>query len=363
MGKKKVLQTLFSGLGGHSSVAFSLLESSFGERFDNYLLFYGIEEMSDATKSRAEKSGARSAVIIKKPKRYLLPLLKFYKLLKAENPDAVIIHDSELIFPAALYKNSRPGKKVIFVEHQPNQKKSRLQWLMSDFALKRADAVVCLNESYKNELLEKFSGRRSAEKIRVIPNGINTEKFNGAQRNGRCRFIGMASRLNDTKDHQTLIKAFSLLVRDFPNLKLKLAGSGEMENKIRELVRQHGIEDKVELLGLLDEDQMVAFLNGLDLYVHATLAETLSTSILQAMACALPVITSDINNNRLLIDDGRTGYLYKNSDAGDLYRKMKYAAIENYTEAVALGAAARKKVVENFSHQTMGEKYLELIEP
>lgn len=354
---KKVIQTLYSGLGGHASVVFSLLDSEFGKEFDNHLVFYGIEEIPLSYKNKLSKNTVSYNSIIKKPKQYIYPLYKFYNLLKRELPHTIIIHNSELVIPAYIYKKRKNKINIIFVEHEPNHIKNRINWFLSKFSLKKADVVVCLNETYKNELLKKYE---PSAVIKVIPNGINIENFKRVKKISECKALGIAARITKTKDHKILIEAFSLLIKIYPFLQLKIAGSGDEENGLKEAISQLNLENNIQMLGMLNEDEMIKFLNDIDLYVHATSAETLSTSILQAMACELTVVTSDIKNNQVLIDTGINGYLYKNQSSEDLFQKMKYA-IENFEEAKKLGIAARKKVIQNYSNQKMGESYLKLI--
>lgn len=357
--KLKVMQTLYSGLGGHSSVAFSLLDSSFGNHFTNYLVFYGIEHLSLFSQKKLQENKIKFSFIKKKPKRYLSPLLSFYRILKVETPDTLIIHNSELIYPAVVYKKIKKDIKILFVEHQHNQTKTKLQWIVSKYALKNADTVICLNELYKKEMLKELNLTKLSNKVKIIPNGINVKKFSGAEKD-KLKYLGMASRLTDNRDHKLLLAAFKQLSDEFPFLVLKIAGTGDQENVIKNLINKYDLEDKVEMLGLLNETEMVKFYRSLSFYVHSTLAETLSTSLLQAMACELPVITSDIKNNKQLIKDNENGYLYKNKDTDDLYQKMKYA-VNNFEEAKGIGRAARIDVVENYSNETMGRKYLKLI--
>ena len=115
-------------------------------------------------------------------------------------------------------------------------------------------------------------------------------------------------------------------------------------------------------MGLLNEQQMIRFYQSLDLYVHATVAETLSTSILQAMSCALPIVTSNIKNNLNLIKHDTNGILYEKGNSNDLYEKLKYC-ITNYPTVCKLGLEARNKCQQQFSNQVMSTQYQQILTP
>lgn len=356
--KKKVIQTLYSGLGGHSNVVFSLLNSDFLNEYRNVLVFFGVESVLSNYLEKTNELNIKDYSIQKKRKRYQASFRAFKNILKIEQPNVIIIHNSELILTAVKHKKDNPFCKIIYVEHEPNHSKTRLENFLSKFAAKSADIVVCLNKAYKQELINKHNFKARLE---VISNGLNTKTYKRNSVSGKVEIIGMAARLVDTKDHKILIEAFYFLLKDIPSLKLKIAGTGNLMNKLSDQVRSLKIEDSVEFLGLLDEDEMLNFYNNIDLYVHATRSETLSTSILQAMSCQHLVITSNINNNLQLIDNGVDGILYENDNSKDLYLKIK-DAIDNFDKLKYLGLAARKKVVNKYSNHLMSNNYIKVIE-
>lgn len=96
------------------------------------------------------------------------------------------------------------------------------------------------------------------------------------------------------------------------------------------------------------------------MYVLATKSETMSTAILQAMASGLPVISSNIQNNAELIDDGENGWLYTPNDEQHL-TEIILNVLSNSEDAVRVGKNARTKVVENYSAQSMSAKYTALL--
>jgi glycosyltransferase involved in cell wall biosynthesis len=359
MERHKVIHVIYSGLGGHANAVFPLLESEFGKKHEHVLVFFGVEETLPDYLVKSEAIGIKTYSIQKKPRKYLKVFKQFKAILNAENPDRIIVHSSELIIPARAYHQKNPDVKIFYVEHENNQSKRKSLKFFSRYALRKADAVVCLNPIYKEELEQQY---KCKVPIIVIGNGIDTKRYQPTIDKKEVPFkIGMASRMISGKDHKTLLTAFQNVSRSHPNVKLYIAGDGETLNETKALSTLLHLDDKVHFLGLLNETEMLAFYAQMNAYVLATNAETFSTALLQAMACALPIITSDIPNNRLLIEPDITGWLYEVKNSLDLEYKMNTLLIDS-AKAKAMGAAARKKIEAHFSIENSSKLYTELIQ-
>lgn len=114
--------------------------------------------------------------------------------------------------------------------------------------------------------------------------------------------------------------------------------------------------------GLLSEDEVVApWLRKLDIYVHATEGETLSTSLLQAMSTGLPIIASDIPGVNNLLAVGEDYGVCVPNDVNSFAMEI-LNMIENPNQRAALGLRARQRILNNYSNQMMLNRYLELID-
>ena len=90
---------------------------------------------------------------------------------------------------------------------------------------------------------------------------------------------------------------------------MKIAGDGDFKEELVEYTEQLGLTNDVEFTGMIPEKALVNFLQSLDIYVHASLGETMSTAIMQAMACKLPIVASDVNRINNMITNNITGIL------------------------------------------------------
>ncbi|MFT5820433.1 MAG: glycosyltransferase involved in cell wall biosynthesis [Crocinitomix sp.] len=359
MQRHKVIHVLYSGLGGHANVVFSLFDTNFRQLHDHVLVFFGVEETLPNYIEKCKELGIKTYSIHKKPRKYLKAFASFKKILQTEKPDRIIVHSSELIVPAVRYRKTTDGIKIFYVEHENNQSKGQSLKLLSKYALRKANAVVCLNENYKAELQDRY---KCKVPLVVIANGIDTEKYKPTFNKNEVPFkIGMASRMIPGKDHKSLLNAFKNVSSQYPNIELHIAGDGETLDETKALSKSLNLDSKVHFLGLLNEVGMLGFYAQMGAYVLATNAETLSTALLQAMSCELPIITSDIANNRVLIEAGRTGWLYEVKNSLDLEQKIIHL-LANPAESKKFGTEARKHVMEHFSIENSATSYNELIQ-
>lgn len=355
MEKLKVLHVLYSGLGGHGNVVFPLLESEFGEKHENSVVFYGVEPVLTGYKESCNTYDIPYHSIQKKAKHYLRAFNEFKRLLIQEKPNAIFIHNSELIVPAARYAKKNSNCRVIYIEHENHASKSFMVRSMSRYAGKNANAVVCLSETYAKTLKTHFG---IDVPIHIIPNGVDTEKYkpNSDKKDKERLIIGMASRMIPGKDHPNLLKAFQKILPQYPNAELHIAGDGETLAAIKQLAIALHLQNNVRFLGILDTNEMLTFYSTLSIYVLATKSENLSTALLQSMACEIPTITSDIENNRLIISPNETGWLYKESDAEDLSRQICDCIASLQTNS-NIPQQAREKIITNYSSAQLFLKY------
>ena len=249
--------------------------------------------------------------------------------------------------------------KIVVRETQPNHLKTKLEWLGLSVSLITADTVVFLSTEYRDYIKKRlalfFFGKRTA----VIPNGVDLDLYKPAQKEVQPFIkIGMQSRLSKTKDHTTLISAFAMLLKSKMNkpVKLYIAGDGVCRPELEKQVQDLNIGDAVTFTGMLEETDLPGFINSLDMYVHATLGETMSTAIMQVMACRLPVIASDVLGVDNMIRHNENGLLVPAKNAEALCAAM-LQLINNPDKAGTLAENAFSFAKENYSNKTMLDRY------
>lgn len=359
----KVAQILYSGLGGHGAVAFALQAAS-GADWQNTMVFLGIEPVLPDYADRCRAQGINSHYIAStrgKPWQAWGPLRR---ALAATGPEAIVVHSVKTILPCWRYAR-RHNIPLIAVEHQANALKSRAEWLASAALMRLADAVVVLSPEYRADLLAGLGRWARPGKLHLIPNGIDTTTFapHTTPRRPGPRRIGMAARFSSIKRHGLLIEAMAhLRDRDGPDAwRLSLAGDGDTRDAVAAQVAEAGLQDMVELPGFLGGADLQNWFADLDIYTHASDGETLSTSILQAMACGLPILGSDVPGITALLAEGDGCGRVAPTETGAGFAEGFARMAADPDAAAALGARARARATAAYSQQAMFAAYRDLL--
>jgi len=196
--------------------------------------------------------------------------------------------------------------------------------------------------------------RLPAHQITVVLNGVDTEAYRPSPRTRPADaplVIGTAGRYTAEKGHQSLIRAVASLEQRGVAVECHLAGSGSLEATYRELIRQHGIAHRVTLRGELTD--MASFYRELDAFVLPSIeAEGMPITVLEAMACGLPVISTRVGGVEEVIRDGTSGLVIAPRDEPALAAAVQKLA-ESHQLRASLGHAARERVVKTFTAARM----------
>ena len=200
----------------------------------------------------------------------------------------------------------------------------------------------------------------------VIHNSVDTRRFKpdeATRAAARRRLalpqdalvIGAAARLEKQKRPDRLIAVFKELKIHFPDLYLVLVGSGSLEPALKEQTRRLGIRDSVVFTGWQPEVERV--LPALDMAVHLSSNEGFGTSTVEAMACGLPVVATDVPGTRDILAGGEGGKLVPVDDLKAAVKACQ-AILANDTLRRQLGQQGRKESVIKYDERAWGEKIL-----
>lgn len=360
----KILHVLYSGLGGHGNVFFSMADANENHAFTYEALFNGVENVKEEYVRRCTEKAIAWHYVKKKPGLDIGYYIQLYRSIKKCSPQIIFLHGSAAALPAKLAKLTTGGiQKIIVRETQANHLKTKTDWLYLATAMMVADTMVYLSKDYKDQVKAKLGWLFKENGSAVIPNGIdlNTFKKNNVNQNLQAFLIGMQSRLIDIKDHLTLLDAFALLSSKEMPVKphLLIAGEGGFKEKIVKHAASLNLSDNVTFTGMLEEKDLVPFLQKLDIYVHASLGETMSTAIMQAMACGKPVIASDVPGINNMIINKQTGLLVPAKNAEALCDAI-HQLINNRQMSALLAENACTFATENYSNKKMLQRYNEI---
>lgn len=256
-------------------------------------------------------------------------------------PYAVVLQGSDV--PG--YQNARFG--LVYALAKP--------WIRRIW--REAAQVIAVGSPLRELALRTWPGGR----IEVIPNGVDTNRFRPLASNaspgkdGPLVLLAVAQ-LIERKGLQHLVAALAQLSPERRRrVRLSLCGTGPYEHALRRQVRSAGLDNQVEFAGLISHDRIPEILRAADVFVLPSLQEGLPLSLLEAMACGLPVVATRVGGIPEVVRDGDNGWLVPAGDAralADVLPKL----LDDADGRRKIGSAARK-TAQAWSWQTLWERY------
>ena len=216
-------------------------------------------------------------------------------VLKNGEFDADVVHGHVGIYGGWLaHRFARPDARVVVTEHASflgrilGQPRSRAMYAE---VMDRADAVLCVSETLRNELMAAFPGH--VGKIQVIPNAVEIEAMPVRPRPvtepRRWIYIG---KIAATKGVTELVEAFAIAAKDEPGLTLTLLGSGPLVEPLRARAAELGLSERVTFHDAVPPQRVFEFLHAHDLLVHPSKSETFGMTVVEAVGSGMPVLVT-----------------------------------------------------------------------
>lgn len=283
----------------------------------------------------------------------LSAFLKFVRLVISRRVLLVHVHSaSNASFwrkSAFIAFSSIAGRPVIFhlhgggfVEFYDRRCGPVRRWFIR-FVLDRVAEIVVLTDEWRHCVGRMTQNRN----ISVIANPIEArpllELECAHRRDDVVLFLG---RLDRDKGIFDLVDAIPFVQREFPKVKVWLAGEGEGEG-LRQYTRRYGLSDAVELLGWVSGDAKRRLLGEATIYVLPSHLEGLPIAVLEAMAAGLPVVASNVGGIPSVIEDGVNGLLVRPRSVGAVAEAICKLLRDPVLRA-RMGALSRQKIVDRF---------------
>lgn len=170
---------------------------------------------------------------------------------------------------------------------------------------------------------------------------------------------GIVARLDPVKDHPTLLRAMKIACERCPRLKLVCAGDGDTRQKLEELARSLGLEDRVRFAGWVDD--IPSFYNAIDINLLTSLSETFPYALTDGTRSHLPTISSRVGGVPVLIDHGVNGLLFTPGDEKELAKHLITLAQDPELRRT-LGDRLYEKASRKLSLESMVACQLEIYE-
>ncbi len=207
-----------------------------------------------------------------------------------------------------------------------------------------------------------------AHKVRVIPNGVDVEKFHPRWPDEQLRqefnlpddapVVGIVAALRPEKNHELFLRSAALVVKEMPQAKFLIVGDGPERERLERLAAEQSLDQSVRFLGTRDD--VPELLALMDVLLLTSRMEANPVSILEAMAAEKPVVATRVGSVGETVLDGLTGYLVTPDEPGEIAAHT-LALLRDPKRAAAMGRAGREHVIAQWSIERMVEGYENMI--
>jgi len=316
---------------------------------NNFKVFWGVQPNSELLKRKNEINADFFEVPIRKSYD-LVALWKVIKLVKENHIDIIATHSGKDGWIGAL-TGLFTKATVIRTRHLQTPITSPVSYNLNDH-------VVTVSSQVKDYLIGRGVKQ---EKLSVIYTGVDTQKFSPSLKTDIKKelnlshdtiVIGIVAVLRAAKRHRDLIEAFAKIQTD-KKVVVVIIGSGPQEDNIKNLIAEKDLTHHVFMLGHREDiDQL---LPSLDIFVLPSNMEALGTAILEASACGVPCVGSNVGGIPECIKDQESGLLFEKENIEQLTDALT-TLINDEVLRKQFGHNARALIEEHFSVSKMTQK-------
>lgn len=332
-------------MGHHVSV---LAPAEFDELLPNYVVSTG--------KPRAVKYNGSVARLSFGP----IAARKVSKWIEEGEFDVLHVH--EPLAPSLSVLACWAAKGPIVATWHSSMDKSRMMLTLSKLAqtaMEKVSARIAVSEAARTTLIKHVGGDAV-----VIPNGVDISTFNNAKPmfgwpgiNQSIVFLGRGD--EPRKGLSVLVEAYSEIRRQHPNVRLLIAGPGEPADTLKNLSQED--RTSVTVLGMVAPQDKASVLASGTIYVAPnTGGESFGIVLLEAMASGTPVVASDLEAFKRVLDNGNAGVTFKNENSADLARVVS-DLLSDPARCAELSAQGKLRAAE-FDWSVVAEKIVDVYE-
>jgi glycosyltransferase involved in cell wall biosynthesis len=249
-----------------------------------------------------------------------------------------VIHSHDwLTYPAGIHAKNITGKPLVIHVHATDFDRSRGNVNPQVYALEKdgmdnADHIITVSNLTRNTVIEKY--HQHPGKVTTVHNAaepLDKEIQAISPHKSKDKVITFLGRITMQKGPEYFVEAASLVLKRSRNVRFVMAGSGDMMNRMINLVAKHGIADRFHFTGFLKGRQVYEMLKSSDVYVMPSVSEPFGISPLEAMQCGVPAIISKQSGCAEILDNAiKTDYWDTEAMADAMYSIITYPAMANY---------------------------------
>jgi len=306
-----------------------------------------------------EQAGIPVATLGIRDKRPALrPIWRLARVLREWKPDIVHSHMVHANLLARFVRPIASAKVVIGTAHNI-QEGGRLR----DWLYRLTDPLCDLTTHVCEAGAQRYVRERMVppHKMRVIYNGVDIERFrpDGQMRqsirhdaNVGTQFVWLAvGRLDKQKDYPTLLRAFSRLCRVRDRTLLWIVGEGPLREELHHLMRDLNLQHRVRFWGVRSD--IPSLMNASDAFVMSSSWEGLPLALIEAQACGLPAVVTDVGGNAEIVVKEETGFIVPPQNPEALAEAMLRLMALPVEMRQQMGRLARQRVEQQFSLESV----------
>ncbi|MBL7932740.1 MAG: glycosyltransferase family 4 protein [Bacteroidia bacterium] len=174
------------------------------------------------------------------------------------------------------------------------------------YNFKNADMLCATSHT-----ISEYIGKITRKKVEVVPFGINSEQFKPAKVDSLFKeqdyVIGTVKPMEKLYNQDILIDAFAVLKPKYPHIKLLLVGNGTIEDKLKEKAKALNLENEIVFTGRIPFAEVNKYYNMMKIMVNISEYESFGVSVVEAMACEIPVIVTNVGGLKEVVKDDSVG--------------------------------------------------------
>lgn len=212
-----------------------------------------------------------------------------------------------------------------------------------------------------SEGLKALSEKADPFPVKLIPNGVDIDFFVRApKRNKRTSFL-FVGRFREQKNLFFLLEHMDAVARRVKNdFEIHLVGDGPLASELKQYADTLKIRDRIYWHAWCDKEELKQHYQNADCILNPSLYEGMPNVLLEAMACGLPVIASNVAGNETVVRHGETGFLFDLSRPDD-FIKAVVQVLKDKNLAYTMGQKGKACVEKAFSWNTVANKYIQLL--
>tara|TARA_Y100000741_G_scaffold362045_1_gene347097 strand:+ start:4545 stop:5645 length:1101 start_codon:yes stop_codon:yes gene_type:complete len=278
--------------------------------------------------------------------KYILSFPIIKKMIKNFKPDLIHAHYASSYGFLALLTGFRPfivsvwGSDIYYFPE-----KNKINKYLINLLIKNSD-TVCSTSFAMKQIIEKEYGRSDVD---VIPFGIDLDSFFPIVKKKKKFTVGTIKSIENHNGIDCLIDAASIVINNYKkDINFLIVGEGSLKNKMKKKAVDLKVDKKLKFVGFVDHKNVLKYYNDLSLFIAVSTRESFGVSILEAAACEIPSITSNVGGLTEVNVNKITGIVIEPNNPQKLAKSI-INLYENEKLRLKLGKGARKRVVEKYN--------------